>query len=124
AINFLHSIYFTYLHVFPYSKRPGTIAAEFSNQIPKAIKEERVAELRKLSDSRKKLFYTGQLNRIRPVVIEGKRNKAGFLKGFTDNYVAVCFQGEDSLLDQVARVRLVSLNNDTVTGEHVENHES
>ncbi|MFW2367175.1 MAG: tRNA (N(6)-L-threonylcarbamoyladenosine(37)-C(2))-methylthiotransferase MtaB, partial [Desulforhopalus sp.] len=32
AINFLHSIYFTYLHVFPYSKRPGTIAAEFSNQ--------------------------------------------------------------------------------------------
>lgn len=124
AITFLHSINFTYLHVFPYSKRPGTRAAEFSDQIPKTVKEERVAELRKLSDSRKKLFYTGQLNQVRPVVLEGKRNKEGLLKGFTDNYVAVCLEGEDSLLDKVVRVRLIRLNNDTVIGEHAEKHES
>lgn len=124
AITFLNSIYFTYLHVFPYSRRPGTKAAEFSDQIDKQVKDERVAELRQLSDTRKQQFYTNQLDQIRPVIVEGKRNKDGLLKGFTDNYVTVCFQGPDSLLDQVTRVRLLSLMNDTVFGENTEHHES
>ena len=73
AKNFLQSIYFSYLHVFPYSIRPGTIAAGYKEHIPKKIKELRVKELRSISNDKKNAFYLSQLGQIRPVLTEGHR---------------------------------------------------
>jgi threonylcarbamoyladenosine tRNA methylthiotransferase MtaB len=115
--KFLSSLDFAYLHVFPYSVRPGTAAAEFKDQIPKKIKDTRVAELRQLSDDKKSQFYQSQLGQTRPVLVEGSRDKEGMLKGFTDNYVAVCFDGPDSLLNSITPVRLLFLEDNIVTGE-------
>jgi threonylcarbamoyladenosine tRNA methylthiotransferase MtaB len=119
ARDFLQSLYFTYLHVFPYSIRPGTEAANFKEQIPKNIKDARVLQLRTLSDKKKNEFYQSQLNKIRPVLVEGQRDNDGMLKGFTDNYIAVRFDGPDSLLNSVADVRLLLLKNDSVIGESI-----
>jgi threonylcarbamoyladenosine tRNA methylthiotransferase MtaB len=119
AKDFLQSLYFTYLHVFPYSIRPGTEAANFKEQIPKSIKDARVVQLRSLSDKKKNDFYQSQLNKIRPVLVEGQRDDDGMLKGFTDNYIAVRFDGPDSLLNSVADVRLLLLKNDSVIGESI-----
>jgi len=119
AKDFLQSLYFTYLHVFPYSIRPGTEAANFKEQIPKSIKDARVVQLRALSDKKKNEFYQSQLNKIRPVLVEGQRDDDGMLKGFTDNYIAVRFDGPDSLLNSVADVRLLLLKNDSVIGESI-----
>lgn len=119
AKDFLQSIYFSYLHVFPYSIRPGTEAAKFKEQVPKKIKDSRVVQLRSLSDKKKMKFYQSQLNRTRPVLVEGQRDNDGMLKGFTDNYIAVRFNGPDSLLNSVADVRLLLLKNDTVIGESI-----
>lgn len=124
AMTFLQSMYFTYLHVFPYSRRPGTKAADFSGQLPKSIKEERAAALRHLSNGRKALFYTSQLGQVRPVIVEGLRDNDGLLKGFTDNYISVRFNGPDSLLGSVVRVKLVQLRENRVIGERVGHHES
>ncbi len=115
--KFLKSLDFAYLHVFPYSIRPGTAAAGFKDQIPKQIKETRVAELRRLSDDKKNQFYQSQLGQTRPVLVEGSRDKEGMLKGFTDNYVAVRFEGPDSLLNSISPVRLLFLEDNSVTGE-------
>jgi threonylcarbamoyladenosine tRNA methylthiotransferase MtaB len=124
AKNFLQSIYFSYLHVFPYSIRPGTAAARFKGQIPKKIKDARVVQLRSISDDKKNGFYQSQLQQIRPVLVEGRRDSDGMLKGFTDNYIAVRFDGPDSLLNSVTAVRLLLLKNNSVIGERVEHHEN
>jgi threonylcarbamoyladenosine tRNA methylthiotransferase MtaB len=119
AKDFLQSLYFSYLHVFPYSIRPGTKAANFKEQVPKKIKDARVVQLRSLSDKKKIEFYRSQLDRTRPVLVEGQRDNDGMLKGFTDNYIAVRFNGPDSLLNSVADVRLLLLKNDSVIGESI-----
>lgn len=121
---FLRSLDFTYLHVFPYSIRPGTPAASFKGQISKQIKDKRVAELRAISDNKKREFYTSQLDSTLPVLVESRRSGDGFLKGFTNNYVAVLFDGPDNLQGSETHVRLLSLQGDTVLGERVRNHEN
>ena len=116
AESFLRTLSFSYLHVFPYSIRPGTVAAGFKGQVPKAIKEARVASLRRLSDDKKQAFYQSQLGRIRPVLVEGSRDKDGLLKGFTDNYIAVRFTGPDQLYNSITSVRLELLKDQWVLG--------
>lgn len=115
--TFLQSLDCTYLHVFPYSIRPGTKAAGFAGQVPKKVKEERVASLRQLSDSKKAAFYKSQLGRTWPVLVEGRRDEHGLLKGFTANYISVNFSGPDRLLHTVAPVKLLALQGDSVLAE-------
>ncbi|MGW8193632.1 MAG: tRNA (N(6)-L-threonylcarbamoyladenosine(37)-C(2))-methylthiotransferase MtaB [Desulforhopalus sp.] len=124
AMSYLRSIYFTYLHVFPYSVRPGTKAARFGNQVPKNIKEQRAAALRCLSDDRRTLFYASHLSQTRPVFVEGARDNHGLLKGFTDNYIAVRFTGPDTLLDSVAAVKLLHVQDNYVLGKWMDHYES
>ncbi len=97
----------TYLHVFPYSKRPGTIASTFKNQISRALKEERVDRMRSLGDRKKAQFYRNYIGGKREVLVEGKRNEQGLLKGFTDNYIPVIFGGDDNLMNTIVTVELV-----------------
>jgi threonylcarbamoyladenosine tRNA methylthiotransferase MtaB len=124
AEDFLRSLSFSYLHVFPYSIRPGTVAAGFKEQVPKKTKEARVAQLRALSDKKKFAFYQSQLGRIRPVLVEGGRDSDGMLKGFTDNYIAVHFAGPDHLLNSITAVRLRLLKGHYVIGERAEHYEN
>ena len=115
--TFLQSLDFTYLHVFPYSIRPGTKAAGFAMQVAKKVKEERVADLRQLSDAKKSAFYQSQLGRTWSVLVEGRRDQSGMLKGFTSNYIAVTFAGPDKLLHAVVPVKLLTLQKNSVLGE-------
>jgi threonylcarbamoyladenosine tRNA methylthiotransferase MtaB len=115
--GFLQSLDFTYLHVFPYSIRPGTKAAEFEKQVAARVKEERVAELRQLSDAKKSAFWHSQLGRTWPVLVEGRRDQSGMLKGFTSNYIAVTFAGPDKLLHSVVPVKLLTVQENSVLGE-------
>ena len=114
GLNFLNSLPFTYLHVFPYSIRPGTVAAKFPNQVNGRTKEKRVARLQELSRQKKATFYASQLGRSLPVLVEGRRDGNGYLKGFTSNYVSVIFNGPDTFYHTRTTVQLVSLH-----GEHV-----
>ena len=59
-------------------------------------------------------------------IMQRMYNKSGdgFLKGFTNNYVAVLFDGPDNLQGSETHVRLLSLQGDTVLGERAKNHEN
>jgi len=114
---FVESLDITYLHVFPYSIRPGTAAAHFPDQVAKGVKEQRVAILRGLGDAKKRGFYQSQLGRTWPVLVESRQDSTGMLQGFTANYIAVAFTGPDSLLHRVVPVRLLSLKDTSVLGE-------
>ncbi len=119
AIHFLTELPFTYLHVFPYSRRPGTRAAQFSDQIPKKEKERRVRILRELSEQKKRDYYTKFLGQTRPMVIERKRAANGMLKGFTDNYIDIRLTGPEHLKNSIVIVNLQSIKDTYVIGEVV-----
>lgn len=121
---FLQSLRFSYLHVFPYSKRPGTVAAEFSGQVSKSKKEQRVTELLALSALKQAEFNRNHLGQIRPTLIEKNRDKEGRLKGFTDNYIDVRLNGPDHLLNTNSLVKLLSIDNNVVIGELHEHNEN
>ena len=115
--NFLEGVDWTYLHVFPYSDRPGTKAAAFPGKVGKQEKSRRVAALMALGERKKLAFYRRQLGRRLPVLVETQRTGDGLLRGFTDNYVPVVFAGEDALMDTIVTIELQHLENTNVQGE-------
>jgi threonylcarbamoyladenosine tRNA methylthiotransferase MtaB len=104
----------TYFHVFPYSKRPGTPAASFKDQVPKAVSQQRVAKLRQLAETKKQTFYTRFLGTERPVLVEHKRTKDNLLTGFTDNYIPVIFSGDDNLMGSIISVHLEEITDNNI----------
>ena len=119
GMRFLQDLDFTYLHAFPYSIRPGTPAAAFDGQVKKDIKQERVARLRSLDISKKTAFYKRFKGDVRPVLMEGKRDKNGLLKGFSDNYLPITCAGSDDLMKTIVDVRILDIDNTHITGERV-----
>jgi tRNA A37 methylthiotransferase MiaB len=82
----------TYLHVFPYSPRPGTPAADLPPS-PNNVVQARARIMRELGQAQKKKFLEAQLGQIRAVVVEGPDQPEGWLKGLSDHYLRVTFSG-------------------------------
>ncbi len=99
----------SYLHVFPYSKRPGTLAAEFKNQIPGPVKDERVGRLRELDLQKKQQFYQRHIGTKQNILVERREKKSSLLQGFSENYIPVQFKGPDDCIKTVVRVHLDSV---------------
>ncbi|MBP5710111.1 MAG: tRNA (N(6)-L-threonylcarbamoyladenosine(37)-C(2))-methylthiotransferase MtaB [Bacteroidales bacterium] len=88
SYNLIDSLPISYLHVFTYSRRPGTPAATMEGQIPEPVKRERTDRLLELSEKKKRIFYSQHLGEARPVLWESDK-KNGLMFGFTDNYIKV-----------------------------------
>ncbi|WP_294743058.1 tRNA (N(6)-L-threonylcarbamoyladenosine(37)-C(2))-methylthiotransferase MtaB [uncultured Exiguobacterium sp.] len=107
TFNFINDHKFSELHVFPYSKRTGTPAAMMDDQVEESIKEERVARLIALSDQLAKEYaskYEGELLEIIPE--EFSEEARGRLVGYTDNYLRVAIEGDESMIGQLVRVKI------------------
>jgi threonylcarbamoyladenosine tRNA methylthiotransferase MtaB len=84
----------THLHVFSYSRRPGTPAAEMKDQVPELIKKERSAALRALGVKKNLLFRKLHQGSELDVIVEDKPDcDTGLLTGLTDNYIRVMIYG-------------------------------
>ncbi len=84
----------THLHVFSYSPRPGTPAADKKDQIPERIKKERSFSLRTLGMKKNLLFRKVHQGSELNVVVEDKLDRdTGLLSGLTDNYIRVMIYG-------------------------------
>ncbi len=101
-----------YLHVFPYSRRPATVAARMKDQVAEDIQRKRVAVLRALDREKRAVFYKRFMGTERPVLAENPRNRFKLMRGFTDNYLPVYFSAPAAGVNQVFRVRLERLDND------------
>lgn len=105
----------SYLHVFPYSPRPGTPAAKLPDQVPEKVKQRRAARLRNLDRQKREAFYRRHLDTVRPVLVEGgDQDAAKALRGFTDNYIPVQLPDGAARGNQVIRVRLSGLAEEAV----------
>ncbi|MEW6428809.1 MAG: tRNA (N(6)-L-threonylcarbamoyladenosine(37)-C(2))-methylthiotransferase MtaB [Thermodesulfobacteriota bacterium] len=110
----------TYLHVFPYSRRPGTVAAEMKGQVAKGEKDARVARLRELDGAKRAAFYRRHLGSVRPVLAENRNNSLRLMRGFTDNYIPVHFDAPAETGNRIVMVRLDRVEGTTVFGTRVE----
>ena len=93
----------TDLHVFPFSKRPGTPAATLPEQVPGHISRKRAERLRLLAEDKYRCFAEGFIGQDLEVIVESG-TKAGLSKGLTSNYLEVWFRKESSSAGQCARV--------------------
>jgi len=86
--KFIEEISFSGLHVFPYSIRPYTYAASLNNHVSPKIKNERVKTLLRLDKDLRKKFVSQFIDTTLYVLFE-KKEKNGFISGYTDNYIRV-----------------------------------
>jgi threonylcarbamoyladenosine tRNA methylthiotransferase MtaB len=86
TFNFLHSLDISYLHVFTYSERANTLAADMPNAVPVHIRNQRNKILRNLSYQKLQYFTQQHTGQSREVLWE-KVNKNNTLEGYTDNYI-------------------------------------
>lgn len=86
--HYLNSLPISYLHVFTYSERENTEAAEMDEKVPIQERKKRNKMLRILSEKKKMEFYHSQLGKTLPILWEHE-NKNGMMYGFTENYVRV-----------------------------------
>ena len=95
TLAFIESLPFTYLHVFSFSKRPGTKAATLSNEVPGAIIKRRARELRALSEAKSAAFRQSQLGRTLRVLalIPGDRSAGAYTPALSSNYLRVRLHG-------------------------------
>ena len=95
-----------YLHVFPYSERPGTVASGLPGRVDEAVKRRRGEILRKLGKEKRNSFTRRFIGKKLEVLIEDKKDKdTGFMKGFSDNYIPVVIEnGNSSLVNSVLNV--------------------
>ncbi len=107
--HFLNDLEISYLHVFTYSERDNTLAAEMEPSVPQRVRQKRSRMLRALSVKKRRAFYESQLGSVRTVLFEGE-NKAGYIHGFTENYVKVRAPWNPELVNTLHEVRLQEID--------------
>jgi len=109
--HFLNELNISYLHVFTYSERDNTPAAKMEGVVPKKTRAKRSKILRGLSAKKRRAFYESQLGSQRTILFEGE-NKAGYIHGFTENYVKVKAPWNPELVNTVHQVTLTEIDED------------
>ncbi|NJY62365.1 tRNA (N(6)-L-threonylcarbamoyladenosine(37)-C(2))-methylthiotransferase MtaB [Salinimicrobium sp. CDJ15-81-2] len=109
--NFLNELDVSYLHVFTYSERDNTLAAEIKGVVPLKVRKKRSKMLRGLSAKKRRAFYDSQLGKQKTVLFEGE-NKEGYIHGFTENYVKVKTPWDPTLVNTLHQIELQKIGED------------
>ena len=110
---FLWKCRFAAMHVFPYSRRPGTPADEMPDQCPKKVKEQRAHEQQRLCDSMHRDFLRSCVGQTLPVLFESEED--GFCTGHSDTYMPVKVKGT-GLRGELHNVAITEVSGDTLCG--------
>lgn len=118
TFRFLTEMQFSYLHVFPFSARPGTPALKLSGAVSDAEKKNRVGELRALDSSLRLHFREKHLGSLQRTLLES-RQANGLIVGHTPNYLDVFVESDDNLAGSVQDVFITGLHPAGVVGRVV-----
>ena len=114
--SFISEMEFSKLHVFPFSPRRGTVAADMPDQIEKSIKNERSQRLIQLSQKLERSFREKFLNTTRYVLFEDKKADSKY-EGLTENYIKVMVESKENLHNQIKAVKLSKNTDNYIFGE-------
>lgn len=104
TMNFIKDCGFVYLHVFPYSIRPGTIASNMPNQVDPKIKKERVHRLIQLGNELKNNYEKQFIDKEVDVIIETYDPKTKMYKGHASNYMEVKTKSDKVILGEMVKI--------------------
>jgi threonylcarbamoyladenosine tRNA methylthiotransferase MtaB len=118
TLEFVESLPVAYLHVFPYSERPGTAAMKLPDRVPDPVKSLRGRKLRALGQRKRRAFAERFLGKTLAVLVEDRRDRStGMLKGFSRNYVPVLIEkGDSSLVNREIDVVVMDTTEGRVVG--------
>ena len=113
SLDFIRRCAFAAMHIFPYSKRPGTPAAAMPNQVPRGVKEERAREAAEEA-ARMEHSYLEQWDRV-TVLFEEERD--GLWWGHTTRYCKVGVESGENLHNQLRQVDVTGVAGNALMGE-------
>ncbi len=116
SYNFCRQAEFARIHVFPYSPRRETQAAQLPNQVEAQVKRERSQKMLALAEESAQSFRQRFLGKTMPVLWE-QQSADGVWSGLTDNYIKVYARSDEDLTNKLLPVKLVEVRRDGVWGE-------
>lgn len=115
SLSFVETIGFSRLHVFPYSVRKGTKAAEWTNQIDDETKSERYQRMKALGNSLRNRFLKSQIGTEQVVLVE-RRKSNEYADGLTENYTQVRIYDSNVTQHTLLKVRITDVKNGICIG--------
>lgn len=115
SLQTIASLPFSDLHIFPFSRRPGTTAARMPNQISPPVRRERCQQMHDLAHELARAFRRPFLGRTLDVLWSWQRD--GVWHGLSDNYLRVSSRTKGDWLNQITPTRIVSLRKKTLEGQ-------
>ena len=114
TLAFLRKCAFSAMHIFPYSRRPGTPADKMPGQVSKAVKEERAHRAAAVADELRSAYLASLVGQTLPVLFE--ETKDGLWRGHAPNYVEVRTASEKDLHNIELPVHILSTDNEFLFG--------
>ena len=116
SLDFVRVMEFARMHVFRYSRRPGTRAADMKEQILDSVKDTRYAAMQQVAGAAEQRFHSSHLGKIVEVLVE--KEPGGLRVGHTSSYLKVAFPGSIELMGERVSVRVIGVAPDGVVGEN------
>ena len=116
SLAFAEEIGFAKVHVFAYSRRPGTVAYSAPDQLTKEVKDRRSKAMIEVTLGTMREFFQRQVDQTAGVLFE-RECAPGVYEGYTENYTPVTVSSEKPLHGQILPVRITSAGEDGCTGE-------
>ena len=116
TLNFVKTIQFSRIHVFKYSVREGTKAAEMSDQIDDSIKATRSKILIDLANSISNDFMKQFIGKDMSILVE-TQNKENIFEGYTRNYLKVLLKSDINIKNEIVNAHIINVRNDYLIGE-------
>ncbi len=117
TVSLLKAAPISYLHAFPYSPRPGTIAASLPCKATRQDAKRRARMLIGLGQEKRAEFCRSLVGKSLDVLVEGPAKMEGYLRGKSDNYVEVLVPSHQAASGSVVKVRVIEAQGDRVIGE-------
>ena len=134
TLDFLKACAFSAMHIFPYSRRPGTPADKMPDQVPNAIKEERAHRAAAVAEELRQTYLQSWVGQALPVLFEEEKDglypqgvrriptaaeppRAALWRGHAPNYVEVCVSSQDDLHNIEKLVRVAEVQGERLMGE-------
>ena len=116
TMQLLDSLPFAYIHAFPFSQRPNTLAAKMPSQNTSTVKKERVHELKALSDTKRMAHMRSQMYKILDIIIE-EQIDANTSIGISSNYLKVRIPTNGYTKGSFVRVRVSRIEDNCLAGD-------
>lgn len=123
TLAFIRRCAFSAMHIFPYSRRPGTPADKMPGQCTQALKARRAAAAQEICERMHEEFLDGSVGQILPVLFETEDGSSGTCTGHSDTYLLVTVTGH-ALRGEIRNVRITGVSGEGLLGELTEKENS